>query len=131
MTQWPSEDIPDGAYLFMRALAVHFVRNEIQPGCFKAHGGGMSTDWSEYSTPQQTRARALSKPPSAYGVVTLPVGGVRDIDGLEVHHAPLAENRAHTNVTGIIADPAIDKTEVRERLAFIAQIAIHPSDPVA
>ena len=60
----------------------------------------MSTDWAQYSTPQETQSRAKSSPPRDNGVLKLNVGGVRAIEGLSVQHTPLEENRAHTDVFG-------------------------------
>ena len=134
MTDWPIEVVPDADSLYMRLLAMFVVAGEIQPGCFRAHGTddsrGMSTDWDKYSTPAETRKRAESKPPSAYGVLSMIVGSVRGIEGLSVRHAPSSSNQAHTNVNGVISDPEVDHTEVRERLASIADLVIDPSQPV-
>jgi len=134
MTQWPIEDIPDEHFLYMRLLAAYVVAGEIQPGCFRAHGSGssrsISTDWSKYSTPVDTRKRARSKPAADYGVLAVVVGPVRAIEGLTVEHAPIPENQAHTDVGGAIADEGVDHTEVRERLTAIASLAIRPEQPV-
>lgn len=100
---WPIEQIPDADLLFMR---VH--RNDIQngqpiPGVFKNRGEGqqegMSTDWSSYSTAEQTKLRATN-PAWRGGVIQMGVGHVRKIPRQTVEHAPLPENRAHTNVKG-------------------------------
>ena len=128
-TEWEVEEILDGDLLYMRFSKTFFVKNEVQPGAFRAHGVGMSTDWSNYSTPQQTRLRAVSKPPSHYGVLWLRTGSVRALE-LKVTHTPEPANRAHADVTGAISDPDIDKTEIRELLSSIAHPVIRPSDPV-
>ena len=94
---WQKEDIPNEDDLYMR---VHrgFVRNGVPaPGVFRDHGKGMSTDWEKYSTPEQTKNRA--KKPDENGVVRMNAGKVRSIP-LEVDHAPVTDNRAHTEVIG-------------------------------
>jgi len=58
----------------------------------------MSTDWSRYSTPEETLARA--RKPEDNGVVEMVVGAVRAIPNLRVEHVPLPENRAHSEVFG-------------------------------
>ena len=56
---WESEDIPDGDLLYMR-LHRMYINNDgsVQVGAFRDHEGGMSTDWSKYSSPEQTQSRA-------------------------------------------------------------------------
>jgi hypothetical protein len=97
---WESEDIPDADRLFMR-LHPDFIYEDgtPKPNGFRNHGGGMSTDWDKYSTPEQTRART-DKDPRTYAVIAMVVGEVRKIEGQEVKHTPLPDNRAHADVTG-------------------------------
>ena len=111
---WPIEDIPDADLLFMR---VH--KNDIQggtpiPGVFRNRGEGnqegMSTDWSHHSTAEQTKLRAAN-PSWKGGVIQMVVGNVRKIPHQAVVHAPLPDNRAHTNVKG--PKSGIEGTQVR------------------
>ncbi len=96
---WPVESIPDSDNLYMR-IHHNQIRDDAPiPGAFKDHEGGMSTDWNKYSTPFETRRRGR-KPEQEYGVVSLPVGGVRSIPNLTVVHEPLPVNRAHSEVFG-------------------------------
>jgi hypothetical protein len=128
---WRKETIPNEDLLYMR---VH--KNLVQSDgsiaflAFKNHGDprdpsirpGMSTDWQEYSTPEECRQRAslFGKDPSKYEVIQINVGRVRQIPGQEVEHTPIYEphstppilNRAHTDVYG-------DKTDEEVRLGFI------------
>jgi len=60
----------------------------------------MSTDWSKYATPEQTRRKG-AKPPTDYGIAELPVGSVREIEALTVVHFPLDDNDAHSHVLGL------------------------------
>lgn len=101
---WPVEHIPDSDRLFMR---VH--RNDIKDGrpavgVFRNRGegvdAGMSTDWSRYATPEETKGRAPA--PAKNAVIEMVVGDVRRIPEQVVEHAPDPErgNRAHTNVKG-------------------------------
>ena len=71
---------------------------DVSPAAFKNHGNGMSTDWSRYSTPEQTRDRR--RKPRENLVVQMEVERVREIPGQSVEHSPLPENRAHTDVLG-------------------------------
>ena len=70
----------------------------------------MSVDWREYSTALETRNRG--KIPADNAVISLPAGGIRQIEGLVVEHDPVQENsfdknghplrpnRAHSQVIG-------------------------------
>ena len=97
---WPVEDIPDADFLYYR-LHKSYARddNPIPLGAFKDRGGGMSTDWSKYASPEETRERAPK--PEENGVVALHVGKVRSVP-LDVTHSPDKKNnnRAHTDVIG-------------------------------
>lgn len=89
---------------------------DVPPSAFQNRGDGMSTDWSRYSTPEQTRDRR--RQPSENLVVRMNVGRVRQVPGQQVEHSPLPKNRAHTNVTGD-KDP-----ESRVKLRRIAEIIL-------
>jgi hypothetical protein len=97
------EEIPDDDRLFRRAHRSLFqgqaTRDDdyIPAGVIKKEQE-LSTDWSRYSTPEQSRARA--KHPEANGVISLPVGPVRSEALQSVEHAPEPENRAHSLVIG-------------------------------
>ncbi len=95
---WPTEVIPDKAVLYMRLHRAWMKNGEPIPGAFRNIVDGMSTDWDKYSTPEETRQRA--RVPNENAVIAFVVREVRGIPGQSVEHAPLPENRAHTNVTG-------------------------------
>ena len=102
---WPKEDIPNGHLLYMRVHRCWLnPSGELRLGVFRNHGTGasvgMSTEWSFYSAPEQTRQRAKS--PEDNGVISMVVGRVREIPGQLVEHTPDIEksNRAHTDVFG-------------------------------
>ena len=118
--EWIVEDVPNEDHLYMR-VHKNYWRGRVLPGVFREHGGGMSTDWCKYSTPETTRSRA--RKPSDNGVLSLPVGGVRSISGLSVMHTPDIEinNRAHTDVKGIVCER---KTEIRVHLLRLHQVEI-------
>jgi len=80
----------------------------------------MSTDWSKYSTPLESRGR--SRTPEQNAIVSLPVGGTRGIP-LDVIHSPDIEtrNRAHTDVIGVIGEKM---TEIRSKLLDLCQLQI-------
>ncbi len=75
----------------------------------------MSTDWSKYSSPEETLLRVTHRPPEEFAVVSLPVGEVR-ILGQLVEHDPYPDNRAHTNVIGE-KDP-----EIRIKLSRLCRV---------
>jgi len=102
---WPIEQIPDADFLFMRVHRNNIQNGQPIPGVFKNRGEGeqegMSTDWSNYSTPEETMRRKLAVTPAwRGGVIQMLVGDVRRIPRQTVEHAPLPDNRAHTNVKG-------------------------------
>jgi hypothetical protein len=105
---WPVEQIPDEDVLFFRIHRNYMVNDDEVPlGAFRDQGGGMSTDWNKYSTPEESQMR--SSIPADNGIVSLRVGGVRGINPLSVTHAPEPGNRSHTEVHG-------DKKAPRVRL---------------
>jgi hypothetical protein len=101
LAEWPVEQIPDGDDLLMGVHRRWFKADRsIQPGAFRNHNGGMSTDWSRYSAPEQTRQRRRT--PLDNAVIRMNVGDVRAIPGQSVQHTPDWEtmNRAHSDVVG-------------------------------
>lgn len=122
---WEVEDIPGSDRLYM------FVnRNDIEGGypvvgVFRNRGdgadAGMSTDWSKYATPRETRARARA--PERNAVIEMVVDQVRRIPEQVVQHAPYAERRAHTNVKGP-KKAKFSGTQVRYMLWRISRWAI-------
>lgn len=117
MSAWAVEAVPDSDHLYMCVHRTWVKPNgTVSVGAFKNHGHGMSTDWSKYATPEETRSR--HKSPLDNAVVAFLVGDVRIIPGQGVEHSPLPENRAHTDITG-------DKDEeARVRLRRIATTSI-------
>lgn len=100
MTAWLKEDVPSDDCLLMRVhIRTHANKGRLSTGAYKNHNLGMSTDWERYSTPEETRQRGR-KVESEYGVVSMSVAAVRLVPGQTVEHAPLPENRAHTEVFG-------------------------------
>jgi len=92
------EQIPDTDKLFYRVHRSYFVEGELVPGVFRQIGNGMSTDWSKYSTPQESlrRSRILKD----NGIVSGNVGHVRIIP-LLLSHTPSHGNRAHSEIVGV------------------------------
>jgi hypothetical protein len=117
---WLVEHIPDHDDVFMRAHRDFFRGRRLQPGVFRPHGGGMSVDWEEYSSPEGTLQRA--KDPQANAVICLLVAEIRDIKDLDVKHAPEPANRAHSNVVGF--PEGEDLTEVRTKLLTASSVII-------
>lgn len=100
MASFKAEPIPNADQLYMRVHIGTWARGgNLRAGAFQNHNGGMSTDWSKYSTAEQTRERGR-KPAAEYAVVEMSAGAVRAVPGQEVRHAPLPDNRAHTDVVG-------------------------------
>jgi tRNA/tmRNA/rRNA uracil-C5-methylase (TrmA/RlmC/RlmD family) len=112
---WPSEEIPDDHLLYMRVFHQMVKGEHVSLSVFKnapTPQDGMSTNWAKYSTLAQTREGARH-PASAYRVVKMVVGVVRQIPGQTVEHTPDWENknRAHTDVWG-------DKDDEEVRVLF-------------
>ncbi|MQY63496.1 MAG: hypothetical protein GH143_04215 [Calditrichaeota bacterium] len=109
-TTWPKENIPDRDDIYRRIPKYQYRKDgTIGPGAFKDKGDSMSTYWSKYSTPHETKNLAAESGvnPDDFGVVALNVGDVKEIPQ-QVEHTPF-KHRAHTSVIG-------DKTlEVRAR----------------
>ena len=115
---WEKVFIPDGDRLYRRVhQKLVNASGGIRAGAFTDHKGTMSTDWSKYSSPEETKHRASGLPAEEFAVVALPVGAVRSLGQL-VEHDPLPENRAHTNVIGE------KDAEVRLKLTRICEIVI-------
>jgi hypothetical protein len=115
VTAWPVEEIEDGEVLYRRVHRNWFFPNgTLNPGAFRDYE--MSTDWQRYSSAEEARQRA--RKPNETAIVSLVVGEVRRIDGQRVQHAPVSDNRAHTNVIG-------DKsTKVRQRLVDTCKLEL-------
>lgn len=116
-TSWPKEEVPDADDLCMRIHRTWFKPDRtIIPKAFQNHGGAMSTDWSKYAAPEQTRLRARSAEDNA--VARRGVGQIRSVPRQRIDHSPLTDNRAHTDVSG-------DKdAEARIMLRRIAEIVL-------
>ncbi len=103
---WHVESIPDNDFLFRRVHKHHVKKNgDIAISIvFEKDKESISTDWSNYSTPQETKDRVkcfpIPKDPQNYGVINMKVLKVRNIEGQSVEHSPLNENRAHTDIKG-------------------------------
>ena len=91
----------------------------------------MSTDWSKYATPEQTRAGKGIESAANYAVTSLPVGRVRRIELLSVVHEPTEDNDAHTHVLGLATEGEL-LTQQRAELydACDRRWVIAPGDPV-
>ena len=118
---WPVEQIPDGDVVYMRAYSQFFSNDDLLPGVFRPHDGGMSADWSKYATAQETRDRART--PSLNAVLSMPVGEIRRIDALRVEHSPEPDNRAHTDILDL-PEGGEELTEIRLRLLRISDVVI-------
>jgi len=116
ITNWPVEDIPGADDVFLR---VHkdFVKSPGVPvNAFRdhpKHRGSMSVNWEKYSTAEQCRQSAKSRPDDN-AVLRMNVGKIREVPTQVVLHAPIPDNRAHSEVQG-------EKTpQVRMLLARLA-----------
>lgn len=130
----PAEPIPDSDDLYYRVHVnlLKTVDGKLGPNCFRdPTGQGMSTDWSKYATPEQSRAGKGIDKAANYGVTGLHVGHVRRIDALSVIHEPLEENDAHTHVLGLAPEGEL-LTQQRLELyhACDRRWVIAPGDPV-
>lgn len=111
--RWPSELIPDEDLLYKFVHQQWFKKTgEVSPTFFKnvmdplTGHSGMSTDWSRYSSPEETRSRA--KDPAINGVIEMTAVDVRAIPEQTVEHTPIQnnpnpkikDNHSHTDVFG-------------------------------
>lgn len=127
--RWPVEEIPDADRLYLRVHRQWLKKDRIAPGFFQNRPdestGAMSTDWSKYSTPEQTRGRA--RRPELNAVIALLVHDVRSIPEQQVHHAPLQDhptipdNRAHTDVAG---PKETANLQIQDSFARVARLVI-------
>jgi hypothetical protein len=115
------EQIPDADFVYMRAHRNLIPKGVIEPGVFREQDGSMSVDWDRYSSPQITRLRAR-KNPEANAVLKMNVGGIRGFNNIQVEHAPIPENQAHTDV--FLPRANEDLTEARYHLVSVAKIEI-------
>lgn len=125
---WQSENIPDTDFLYMRVHKNWFQPKQNITGLFKNHGEGMSTDWSYYATPQETRKRVIQfdKSPGDFAVIKMLVAEVRAIEDQIVEHTPDRKNinRAHTDVFGE------KDVEVRLKFSRIFEVIVKVEEPV-
>ena len=99
---WDKELIPNKDYLFRWVHSDQCEDGQPIAQVFSDQGKGMSTDWSEYSTPNETQNRVSlwDRNPADFGVLTLNVGDIKKIENQIVEHTPTKKNRAHTDVFG-------------------------------
>ena len=101
---WEKEEIPNKDTLYRWVKKDQVDGDLVFPQAFKNLGQGMSTDWSEYSTPEKTKNRVakFGYNPKEYGVISFVAGEVRKIEMQIVEHTPSksSNNRAHTDVKG-------------------------------
>ena len=103
----------------------------IPPKIFSSDKEEYSVDWERYAITQWTQSRMddffrekkgiENYGIKNYGVMSLVTGEVREIP-LNVQYSPKEENPAHSDIKIPIA--AIDITEMREMLSYIAEIVI-------
>lgn len=118
----PIEIIPDQDILYRRVhinlLQFSHGFDEIPPYAFKDNNG-ISTEWNKYTTPEESQQRALE--PNKNGVIQIKVGFVKQFKYLSVDHAPIPQNRAHSNINGLKSYKKEDQTDIRKRLARMAE----------
>ncbi|OFW26727.1 MAG: hypothetical protein A3J28_10220 [Acidobacteria bacterium RIFCSPLOWO2_12_FULL_60_22] len=119
---WPIKEIPDADSVFRRAHRNDFRDGELEPGVFRAQGAGMSVNWDRYASAEETRQQAR-KHPHDNAVISMPVGGIRQIDDLRVEHTPEPTNQAHSDVHGL-PENRERRTEVRVLLLRITTIVL-------
>jgi hypothetical protein len=108
------ELIPDVDGIYRRVHKTFIdQQNRLLPDAFKPIKGGISCDWSKYSTPAETRARA--RVPADNQVVILYVGEVRSYSPLDVIHSPSRANHAHCEITGL-PDPNPARLQLQHKL---------------
>lgn len=117
---WLTETIPDSDYLYYRVKSKDIDdKQKAVPNAFYDKQGGMSCNWSKYSTPNDT---INSYDPHKFGVVKMLVENVRQIPLQEVMHKP-TQNRAHSEVIG-----PKESTEIRLKFYDCASLVISPTE---
>jgi hypothetical protein len=130
----PIEEIPDDDSIYYRVHTnlVKTAGGKLGPNCFRdPTGDGMSTDWSKYATPQQTRLAKGHEKAIHYGVTGSVVGRVRQIEKLTVAHAPIDDNDAHTHVLGLSTDDELLTMQRAELYEACGRVwLLEPGSPV-
>lgn len=127
----PVEHIPNSHLLFYRIHKNNTYPNgSPMPVAFVERGDdndrGMSTDWSKYSNPQETKNRSNNPDKSKIGVLSFEVKKVRQISYQEVLHAPQRGNPAHTNIKwNIDRRDKTQKEEIRKKYMKIYRWVIN------
>ena len=115
-----SEEIPDIDQLYHRYHRIYYTASRLIRGsCFKIKNNIMSTNWSRYSSPEETRNQA--KIPSDNGVIEMNVGDVRNIEFLGVLHTPKLENHAHTDI--FCFENYLSRADLNEVRIFLANVS--------
>jgi hypothetical protein len=118
------EEIPneDSLYCYIHQANIHPKTGNPRAAAFQntpKEGDNLSSDWSKYTTPEETKARVGKqykfgskefKNPNLFGVVSFQVGTLRSHDfSQEVRHDPILNdpeiegqpnNRAHAIIIG-------------------------------
>ena len=96
------EDIPNKDVLYRWVKKDQVDGDLVFPTTFIDVGKGMSTDWSKYSTAEETKNRVASwgNNQKEYGVISFVAGEVRKIENQNVEHTPTKKNRAHSDIKG-------------------------------
>lgn len=101
------DNMPDEHLVYMRVHKQNIdfkatsPNKMIRPVAFDPKGeGGLSVDWSEYSTPDESLSRA--KVPEKNGIISMPISGIRASPlPLTVLHKPDKINYSHSEILGI------------------------------
>jgi len=96
----------------------------IPPVAFRPVNNEVSVDWEKYTSAELILSRA--RVPDENGVIVLNVIDIRDNDILDVVHAPIPENQAHSNIIGFKDLPKSRITKLRLQLALKGKWKIHP-----
>ena len=116
LAEIPTETVPDDARLFMRVHDQHIDKaGKLRPGVFRDQGAGMSTDWSKYSSAEDSRSRA--RKPFENGVISIAAGDTRRVRGLTVEHTPYNAEPPHARHVDVCGEK---DEEVRMRLLELA-----------
>lgn len=118
------EEIPNEDQLYYRYHKQYYKNpGEIRASCFKIKNNVISTNWSKYSSPEETKSQANE--PNDNGVIEIEVSDIRNINLLDVQHNPILGNIAHTHIVGFEkCESKADKNELRVKLSEISNWAI-------
>ena len=124
---WPVETIPDEDAVYRRvhkALLDVEDPDFIPPAAFRVIEDEISVEWEKYASADEALRHAHD--PLANGLLELQASSIRETGSLDIKHAPLPDNRAHSNIVGFHGLQKSKLTKLRLQLSMKARWIIKP-----